>query len=172
MRNIKLMILCLLITLNLQSQPKKLPVLELVYNNIWGTIYYPTIQQCDKTPTITGSGHIINPKTASSHRWIAISQELLYSPRRAKLLKDSTSVLYKGRLRYGDTIWIKSQYKEINGWWVVHDSMNSKYRKGIDFLQTENDGTLYKNNKLWKGKFKNIEIYRMKKYYYKNLNVK
>jgi len=135
-------------------------VRELVYDNIWGTIYHAVERQCDDTPTITGDGSKINPYKASEHRWIAISQEMLDSEYRQRLLNKPESDLYKGRIQYGDTIWIESPYPEINGWWIVHDTKNQRYRNSIDFLQTEGDGTLYRNDSLWCGKFENIKIYK------------
>jgi hypothetical protein len=81
---------------------------------------------------------------------------------RQKLVNDSTSTLYKGRLQYGDTVWIQSNNENINGWWIVHDTKNKRYTKSIDFLQTKGDGSLYNNNKNWNGKFPNIKIYKTK----------
>jgi len=132
---------------------------EPIYDGIWGTIYHAEVRQCDATPTITGDGSRINPYKASEHRWIAISQEMLDCEWRIGLLNDTTSPLYKGRIEYGDTVWIDSPYQEINGWWVVHDTKNKRYRNSIDFLQTKGDGTLYENDPMWSGKFENIKIY-------------
>ena len=138
-------------------QPK---VIEPLYNNVWGTIYYAEQAQCDNTPTITGDGSKINPIKASGHRWIAISQEMLNCEYRMRLLNDNDSPLYRGKIEYGDTIWIKSPNKNINGWWVVHDAKNKRYRNSIDFLQTKGDASLYDNNPRWSGKFDSIQIYK------------
>ena len=135
------------------------PTIEPIYDNIWGTIYHAEARQCDATPLITGDGSKINPYKASEHRWIAISQEMLDCEWRMGLLNDSTSALYRGRIEYGDTVWIESPYEAINGWWVVHDTKNKRYRNSIDFLQTKGDGTLYDNNPMWNGKFDSIKIY-------------
>lgn len=137
----------------------EIPTIEPLYNNIWGTIYHAEVRQCDDTPTITGDGSKINPYKASEHRWIAISQEMLDSQMRVKLLNDSTSALYKGKIEYGDTVWIESSNEAINGWWVVHDTKNKRYRNSIDFLQTKGDGTLYNNDSMWNGRFDSIKIY-------------
>lgn len=135
------------------------PVIRPIYDNIWGTIYHAEVRQCDDTPTITGDGSRINLYQASDHRWIAISQEMLDCQWRVGLLNDSTSALYKGRIEYGDTVWIVSPYEEINGWWVVHDTKNKRYRNSIDFLQTKGDRTLFRNDSMWCGKFNDIKIY-------------
>jgi hypothetical protein len=136
--------------------------IEPLYDNIWGTIYHAEKRQCDDTPTITGDGSRINPHKASELRWIAISQEMLDCQWRVGLLNDSNSNLFKGRIQYGDTIWIESPYPEINGWWVVHDTKNQRYTNSIDFLQTKNDGSLYNNDPMWNGRFDDIKIYTMK----------
>ena len=128
-----------------------------LYANVWGTIYHAEARQCDATPTITGDGSHINPYRASEHRWIAVSQEMLDCKYRQSLVNDTT--LYRGKISYGDTVWVKSSNPRINGWWIVHDTKNKRYRGTIDFLQTKGDGTLYDNNKLWNGRFENIKIY-------------
>lgn len=136
-----------------------LPVVEPIYDNIWGTIYHAEVRQCDDTPTITGDGSRINPYKASEHRWIAISQEMLDCEWRMGLLNDSTSALFKGKIEYGDTVWIESPYPTINGWWIVHDTKNKRYRNSVDFLQTKGDADLYNNDKYWNGRFDSIKIY-------------
>jgi hypothetical protein len=133
---------------------------SLIYDNVWGTIYHAVKKQCDNTPTITGDGSRINPDHASELRWIAISQEMLYCEYRQRIINDNTNKSFKGKIQYGDTIWIKSPYDEINGWWVVRDAKNKRYTNSIDFLQTVGDGDLYGNNKLWNGRFDGIKIYK------------
>lgn len=130
-----------------------------LYTNVWGTIYHAEKGQCDNSPTITGDGSKINPSKASNLRWIAISQEMLKCKYRENLYNDENSPLYKGKINYGDTVWVESSNPNINGMWIVHDSKNKRYRKSIDFLQTKGDGSLYNNNPLWNGKFNNIKLY-------------
>jgi hypothetical protein len=136
--------------------------LELLYENVWGTVYNPVVEQCDSTPTITGDGSKINPHRASKYRWVAISQEMINSTYRAnQLLFPTRDNRFKGKIQYGDTIWVESRNKKINGWWVVKDAKNAIYRNSIDFLQTKGDGSLYDNNPYWNGKFNGIKIYRL-----------
>ena len=132
--------------------------LHLLYDNIIGTVYNPVKSQCDDTPHITADLSFIDVNNASNHRWIAISQDLLYDEYRKKF-NGNENIRFNGKLKYGDTIWIESPYVEINGWWVVHDAMNKRYTNRIDFLQTMNDNSLYKNYPKWPGKFDNIKIY-------------
>jgi len=149
------------------------PRIILMYENIWGTIYNPVASQCDGDPSKTGDGSRINIKKASRHRWIAISQDLLNDTYRKNIINDSTDKRFVGKLKYGDTIWISSPYKKINGWWVIHDTKNSRFSNSIDFLQTEGDYNLIndfyiKKNKrnLWPGKWNNIRIYKIKNFDY------
>ena len=142
----------------------------LISDNVWGSIYNPVIEQCNNDPTITGDGSKINIEKASELRWVAISQDMLYCIYRQKLINDSTDNRYKGKIKYGDTIWIDSPYNNINGIWIVHDTKNKRYSGSIDFLQTLNDGSLYDNNPLWSGKFENIKIYKYNKNLINNLS--
>jgi hypothetical protein len=154
---------------NRSSMPEEIPIFkELLYEDIWGTIYHAVEEQCDSTPTITADGSRINPYRASNHRWIAISQEMLNSTYRASLVSNDNP-RFKGKIQYGDTIWVESPYTEINGWWVVHDAKNASYRNSIDFLQTAGDGSLYNNDPYWSGKFDSIKIYQIKNYKYLTL---
>jgi len=139
-----------------------IPVIEPIYDNVWGTIYNAEKRQCDSNPTITGDGSRIDIKNASNLRWIAISQEMLNCDYRVGLMKDSTSTLYKGKIQYGDSVWIESPNENLNGWWIVHDTKNKRYTKSIDFLQTKNDGSLYNNDETWNGRFDDIKIYKTK----------
>ena len=132
-----------------------------IYNDVWGSLYNPEYAQCDNTPTITADGSKINYSTASTHRWVAISQDLLNNQYRLKnFIKDSTDNRFRGKIKFGDTIWVDSPNPNINGIWIVHDAMNKRYKNAIDFLQTTGDGRVYGNNRLWDGKFRGISIYK------------
>jgi 3D (Asp-Asp-Asp) domain-containing protein len=148
---------------------------EPIYTNIWGSLYNPEDDQCDDTPTITADGSKINYTSASDHRWVAVSQELIDDQYRLKhLVKDSADNRFKGKIKFGDTIWVDSPDANLNGYWIVHDVMNKRYTNGIDFLQTTGDSRLYGNNKLWSGRFNDISIYvnkrKMSKLYASNIN--
>lgn len=146
----------------LKFETEYIPIIEPLYYNVWGTIYNAEKKQCDNNPTITGDNSYIDINNASSLRWIAISQEMLHCDYRIKLINDSSSILYKGKINYGDSVWIQSSNKNINGWWIVHDTKNKKYINSIDFLQTKGDGSLYNNNPNWNGRFENLKIYKVK----------
>lgn len=133
---------------------------ELLYDNIWGTLYNAEKSQCDDTPLITGDGSRINPYKASELRWIAISHEMLYDEWRRSLIDTTKDNRFAGKIQYGDTIWIESPYPQLNGWWIVRDTKNKRYQNSIDFLQTKGDGSLYGDDPLWCGKWEDIKIYK------------
>lgn len=85
------------------------------------TTYQPTFAQCDSNPFGTADGSIINPD--SLQRWIALSRDLIKR--------------WGGPFDYGDTIEFYSATKpHINGDWVLHDCMASKYKMSVDFLMS------------------------------------
>lgn len=115
--------------------------------NVSATNYHAVEGQTDATPFITADGSRIIPQKlkAGEQRWIAVSQDFIK----------------KGILNYGDTVIIKvtdktywkysgEQYgyeparlidkrfekvrKKMEGKWVVHDCMNRRFKKKIDFL--------------------------------------
>ncbi len=140
--------------------PTILPKLTLLYDNVWGTVYNPEKNQCDETPLLTGDGSKIDKKKINKLRWIAISQEMLNCTERQKMLVYSRINLFKGKINYGDTIWISSKHPEINGWWVVHDTKNAKIKNSVDFLQSKSKNSLY-------GKWEDIKIYKLSNVSYK-----
>lgn len=86
------------------------------FYSVSATIYNPKSNQCDASPLITADGSKINVKNANNLRWIAVSRDLLQD------------------FNYGDTIIITNN-KIFNGMWVIHDCMNKRFKKKIDFLQ-------------------------------------
>lgn len=85
------------------------------------TTYQPTFAQCDSNPFGTADGSIINPD--SLQRWVALSRDLIKR--------------WGGPFDYGDTIEFYSATKpHINGDWILHDCMASKYKMSVDFLMS------------------------------------
>lgn len=94
------------------------------------TMYYAVVGQCDASPLITADGSKIDPKQASEHKWIAVSQDLLKKN--------------GGQLCYGDYVEIKGT-KDQDGTYRISDCMNKRYKNYIDILETA--GTpMYKYN--------------------------
>lgn len=87
------------------------------------TKYNPVESQCDSDPLITADNSKIDISKLEKHqlRWIAISRDL------------------RGRYNYGDTVIIESNNKNIEGEWVVRDTMNPRFNNRIDLLAPFND---------------------------------
>ena len=90
---------------------------------VTGTMYSPTKAQCDATPNITADGTKINPKHASSYRYVALSRDLLER--------------WGGPFEYGEYITVEgTKSGKHDGIWQVRDTMNPKWLKRVDFLLT------------------------------------
>ena len=90
---------------------------------VTGTMYSPTRAQCDATPNITADGTKINPKHASSYRYVALSRDLLER--------------WGGPFDYGEYITVEgTKNGQHDGIWQVRDTMNPKWLKRVDFLLT------------------------------------
>lgn len=137
---------------------------ELLYDNVLGTYYNAVEEQTNNNPHITGSGYRINPDSASSLRIIAISQVMLDDLYRLSLISDNKNDnRFNGKIRYGDTIYIKTSYKNLEGWWVVRDAMNKRYENRIDFLLSINDTSMSQ------GIFRNLNLMKLRYGYYSQL---
>ncbi|HEY9049296.1 MAG TPA: hypothetical protein VIN08_25515 [Ohtaekwangia sp.] len=86
------------------------------------TIYNPVKRQCDNTPLITASNAKIDVKKLKKQelRWLALSRDLLKR--------------WNGVFHYGDTIKLTSGDPEIDGIWVIQDSLNKRYKNRGDLL--------------------------------------
>tara|TARA_Y100000310_G_scaffold97979_1_gene95642 strand:- start:1073 stop:1576 length:504 start_codon:yes stop_codon:yes gene_type:complete len=90
---------------------------------VTGTMYSPTLAQCDNTPNITADGTRINPKHASNYRYVALSRDLLER--------------WGGPFQYGEYIAVEgTKSGKYDGIWQVRDTMNPKWLKRVDFLLT------------------------------------
>ena len=90
---------------------------------VTGTMYSPTLAQCDATPNITADGTKINPNHASQYRYVALSRDLLER--------------WGGPFQYGEYIAVEgTQRGKHDGIWQVRDTMNPKWLKRVDFLVT------------------------------------
>lgn len=110
----------------------KLEELILLQNSVkvTATMYNPVVGQCDDDPLITAGMYKINPNKASEHKWIAVSRDLLKR--------------WGGVFDYGDKVYISGAGHK-NGIYTIVDTMNKRFQKRIDFLETR--GTkLYKYN--------------------------
>ena len=102
---------------------KQLPIkpVERITVKVTVTMYNATTGQCDSSPLITADNSRINPKKASEHKWIAMSRDMLKR--------------WGGRFNYGDRVRITGT-KHKDGVYEVRDTMNKRYTKRIDILET------------------------------------
>jgi len=93
-----------------------------VIMEVYATYYNAVVAQCDKNPLITADGSKIDLKDLKKEkiRWLAVSQDLLKRN--------------GGPFRFGDTLYIFHRDSYFKGKWVVHDCMNSRFTKRVDFL--------------------------------------
>jgi len=89
---------------------------------VTATMYNAVEGQCDSDPYVTAGGYKINPKKASKHHWIAVSRDMLKR--------------WGGKLKYGDRVKIQNAHHK-NGIYRVVDTMNKRFTKRIDFLETK-----------------------------------
>ena len=97
------------------------------------TTYYCNVRQCDNDPFTTADGSVIDTIKLKNKeiKWCALSRDLIWDEYRQTIHKQG----FRGLFEFGDTIVVKSNSNpQINGKWVVHDTMNKRYKNSIDFL--------------------------------------
>ena len=107
-------------------------------HNVTVTMYNPTPGQTDRTPNITADGTRINPKKASSYRYIALSRDLLSR--------------WGGPFNYGDYVVIEGA-GIYSGVYQVKDTMSPRFTNRVDILRSRDSKhfkytnvTLYKQD--------------------------
>lgn len=100
------------------------------------TVYHPNKRQCDSTPLITASNSKINEEDLKNQnlRWMALSRDLLKR--------------WKGEFHYGDTVMVTSGDPQIDGLWVIKDTMNKRFKNRGDLLFDSQVRKLGKWNKV------------------------
>ncbi|MCP2044775.1 hypothetical protein [Pontibacter sp. HSC-36F09] len=108
---------------------------------VTATVYYPEKGQTDGNPLITADGSRINPKNPKKHRWIALSRDML--------------TRWGGDIHYGDTVWVRGVSDELDGQYIVRDTMNRRFRNRIDILVGRKDNIYgrWENVKIAKAEF-------------------
>ena len=107
---------------------KRLNVSKKAVYEVVATMYNAVESQCDADPFITACMYKINPKKASEHKWIAVSRDLLK--------------INGGKFEYGQKVRLVGA-GEKSGIYTIADTMNKRFKKKIDILETQ--GTpLYK----------------------------
>ena len=104
------------------------------------TMYNAVEGQTDDTPNQTADGTIIDPKSASEYRYVALSRDLI--------------ARWGGPFNYGDYVMIKGT-DGYDGVYQVKDTMSPKFINRVDILRT--------GGSKW-FKFDNAVLYRYFKY--------
>lgn len=86
------------------------------HRDVCVTFYHPEEAQCDSTPLCTADMSVIDVEKLEGGelRWIAVSRDL--------------------KQLMGDSVYLKSDNKNIEGSWVVHDLMNRRFKNRVDIL--------------------------------------
>ncbi|CAN5218888.1 hypothetical protein BH09BAC3_BH09BAC3_26470 [soil metagenome] len=105
------------------------------------TVYNPTPGQCDMTPLITASNAKIDTIKLKLQqlRWIALSRNLLKR--------------FKGNFNYGDTVRLFVGDPQIDGLWIIQDTLNKRYTDRGDLLFDRSIRSM--------GLWKNVKIYKV-----------
>jgi len=105
------------------------------------TIYNPVVKQCDHTPLVTASNSRVDTAKLQTHqlRWMALSRDLLKK--------------WNGKFHYGDTVLISTGDTAIDGYWIIKDTMNKRYKNHGDLLFDKSVRRL--------GKWYSVEISRI-----------
>lgn len=100
-------------------------------HEVIGTIYNAVPEQCDSSPLITADNSRINLSDLEQGtlKWVALSRDLLKR--------------WGGPYNYGDTIYVHHTDGRLRGKWIVHDTMNKRYKKRVDFLVDKNQNKTY-----------------------------
>jgi hypothetical protein len=106
------------------------------------TVYNPTVGQCDRTPLVTACNSKIDEKKLENQqiRWMALSRNLLKR--------------WNGQFHYGDTVLLNSGDPAIDGFWIIKDTMNKRYKNYGDLL--------FDSDVRVSGKWRQVEISRVK----------
>ena len=107
--------------------------------HVTASVYFPVESQTDSTPDITADGSKINLKRPRKHRWVAVSRNLLSK--------------YGGKIDYGDTLKVKGISGELDGLYVVRDTMKRQLKNRIDILVGANDDIM--------GFWPNVKVYHL-----------
>jgi len=90
---------------------------------VTATVYNASMSQTDSTPMITADGYDLHGKDLRKERVLAASRDLLVSG--------------GGVFSFGDRVRVEGA-GDMDGVWIIHDVMNSRYEKYIDFLVPKN----------------------------------
>ena len=102
---------------------KRLP--KTLSYTVTATTYWPELDQTDDAPMETADGSIIPARHSSRTGWIAVSRDLL-AP-------------WGGPFRFGDKVRVHGISAELDGVYIIHDTMNRRHRRCVDVLVSERE---------------------------------
>jgi 3D (Asp-Asp-Asp) domain-containing protein len=103
---------------------------------VTATVYWAEARQTDSDPLVTADNSRISRNHSSKNRWMAVSRDMLKKN--------------GGKFEYGDSIEVSGISPELDGTYVVHDTMNRRLHRTIDLL-------VNKNEKIY-GRWDNVRI--------------
>lgn len=117
----------------LKIKKLRLPIFS---RQVAASVYFPEEQQTDSAPLITADGSEIDAKHIRKHRWVAVSRNLLKR--------------WGGKLHYGDSLHVSGISAELDGTYIIRDTMNRRIKNTIDILVAREDKIM--------GHWKNVKI--------------
>ncbi|HEX8349439.1 MAG TPA: hypothetical protein VF598_05740 [Hymenobacter sp.] len=102
-----------------KPEPKLTPPVLPSYQ-VTATVYSAETHQTDAEPLITADNSRISRHHSSKHRWMALSRDMLKG--------------WGGKLDFGDSVRVHGISPELDGTYVIHDTMNRRLRHTIDLL--------------------------------------
>ncbi len=92
------------------------------------SVYFPEPNQTDGDPFVTADGSKINKKNPGKHRWIAVSRDL--------------HSRWGGPIAFGDSLWVTGISDDLDGLYIVRDTMHRRIKNRIDILVGRKDGVM------------------------------
>jgi 3D (Asp-Asp-Asp) domain-containing protein len=110
-----------------ESEEVEIASLPATYT-VSASVYFPEPNQTQGDPLETADGSRINKKNPKKHRWIAVSRDL--------------HSRWGGHIQFGDSVWVSGISDELDGVYVVRDTMNKRIKNRIDILLGRKDGIM------------------------------
>ncbi|QNE41157.1 hypothetical protein F1C16_17110 [Hymenobacter sp. NBH84] len=87
---------------------------------VTATVYSARKNQTDSEPFVTADNSRISRHHTSKRRWMALSRDMLKN--------------WGGKFDFGDSVRVKGISPELDGVYVIHDTMNRRLHRTIDLL--------------------------------------
>jgi 3D (Asp-Asp-Asp) domain-containing protein len=105
-------------------------------HRVSASVYFPDEAQTDDSPLVTADGSKINKYSVRKQRWIAVSRNLLKR--------------WGGRIQFGDSVMVNGISEDLDGAYIVRDTMNKRLKNTIDILVGRHDNIM--------GHWKNVKV--------------